>query len=215
MKHRRFAKVFGIGLPKTGTTTLSAMLERLGYAHAPYDLGLIERVADGDTASLWPFIERYDAFGDWPWPVVYPEVDAALPGSAFILTVRKDGPTWLESAQKHESIRSASTGLDLEGPASRISRRIWGHADVFEDADAQVTAYLAHREGAHAHFRHRPDQFLEVCWETGSGWADLCDFLGHPVVEGPLPHENASADRARRMGGFQRRVRRLLRRLIA
>ena len=51
-------------------------------------------------------------------------------------------------------------------------------------------------------FRARPGDLLNVCWETGSGWQELCAFLGKPVPEIPFPHENKASDRrVRRLRG--------------
>jgi hypothetical protein len=214
MHQRRFPKIFGIGLPKTGTTTLGAMLKRLGYNHAPYDFELIGRVADGEMAGLSAQIGRYDSFEDWPWPAVYQAVDAAAPGSAFVMTLRKDGATWLESAQKHQRIKS-SAGIARPGPASRLSRQFIGPYNVFDHPEKLIEFYRSHRDGVRRHFRDRPEQLIEVCWETGSGWRELCTFLGHPIVEDGLPHENSSETRARRAAWLPRKVRRLMHRIGA
>lgn len=208
-------KVFGIGLPKTGTTTLGAMLRQLGYAHAPYDTALIGAVAEGDMAALRRHLDRYDTFEDWPWPAVYKEADAACPDSAFVLTLRKDVGTWLRSSQKHEALAKARRQDDARpnDPATRLSLRYVGAYDALDHADRMAAFYEEHTAAVRRHFADRPEQLIELCWETGSGWPELCAFLGHPVVPGPVPHANSSQTRAREASWLRGKVRGLRRRL--
>lgn len=195
---RREAKVFGIGLPKTGTTTLGAMLRRLGYDHAPYDPDLIRRVALGERDALWRCVAAHQSFEDWPWPAVFEEVDRATPGALFVLTLRKDPATWLASSQRHMRLNIERYGPDGVGPARMLSETLWGPINPLDHPERMCAFYDAYAARVRAHFRDRPDRLLELCWETGDGWAELCRFLDRPLVEGPLPHENSSENRARR-----------------
>jgi hypothetical protein len=34
---------------------------------------------------------------------------------------------------------------------------------------------------------------LEICWEKGHGWKELCAFLGKDIPKIALPHENKSS----------------------
>ena len=38
-----------------------------------------------------------------------------------------------------------------------------------------------------------PDQNLLV-WNLKDGWEPLCKFLGEPIPDGPIPHENMTGD---------------------
>jgi hypothetical protein len=58
-------KVFGIGMNKTGTTTLKACLEQLGYTVCGPDLELLRYVNRGELGSVFEFAENYDGFQDW------------------------------------------------------------------------------------------------------------------------------------------------------
>ena len=93
-------KVFGIGFYKTGTSSLAAALNHLGY-----NVTGPNGVADADIAQKFEEMAfrlagRYDAFQDWPWPLVYQQMDKRYPGSKFILTERPV-EKWLQSALKH------------------------------------------------------------------------------------------------------------------
>ena len=73
--------IFGIGLSRTGTTSLHHALELLGYRSAPSSAALLDDQYDR-------LLDRYDAFTDNPIPFMYRDLDARYPGSKFILTTR-------------------------------------------------------------------------------------------------------------------------------
>ena len=87
-------KVFVIGSNKTGTTSLGAALNNLGY-----QLGnqleaemLIDDWAKRDFRRIIKYCRTADAFQDIPFSLnfTFQAVDAAFPGSKFILSVRDD-----------------------------------------------------------------------------------------------------------------------------
>ncbi|ETO36168.1 NAD dependent epimerase/dehydratase [Reticulomyxa filosa] len=117
-KHQ--GKVFGIGLMKTGTTTLVKALELMGYGcyrDSCLHLGLWKYVQD--ASMVWKSINditmdifqhdeligkfrntslRAQAFGDSPWCFLFVIFDKWYPNSKFILTIR-DSPAQI--AQSH------------------------------------------------------------------------------------------------------------------
>src|SRR5262249_40047767 len=96
------AKIFGLGLSKTGTSSLQAALRTLGYRAAHFlehrDEGRGEAWLAGDFET--DCLASYDAALDLPVPVFYAQLDQRYPGSRFILTVREMA-SWLESVRKH------------------------------------------------------------------------------------------------------------------
>ncbi len=87
-------KVFGIGLNKTGTKTLGACLVHFGYNHKSVDAPAFELYKKGDLNGLFEIIDKYDSFEDWPWPLIYKEIDEKFRDSKFILTTRKTPEIW-------------------------------------------------------------------------------------------------------------------------
>lgn len=195
---RKFDKVFGVGLPKTGTTTLGAMLRRLGYNHAPYDRQLILRYLEGDRSALAVAIERYDSFEDWPWPLAYAELAEFAPDAAFILTVRKDAPTWIGSATKHSAVSAVQADATKRRIQTEVVQRVFGAGSPETHPEQWMAAYQDHNARVRRFFDSRADRFIELCWETGQGWPELCAFLGHPIVDESLPHENSHESRRQR-----------------
>jgi hypothetical protein len=175
-------KIFGIGLNKTGTTTLGLCLQHFGYRHTTSNLELTRMVERNELESVLRFAEEYDSFEDWPWPLIYREVDERFPGSKFILTVRRTPETWLRSLQKHAL---------LTGP-TEFRRIAYGFSTPDGHEAEHLARYEEHNRSVRRYFADRPLDFLEICWETGSGWAQLADFLGHETPNLPLPHANRS-----------------------
>ena len=95
-------KIFGIGLNKTGTTTLGQAGRMLGLSCTSCSPSLLRQIVkDRDMSSVAEAVGAYDLFEDWPWPLIYKQLDEMFPGSKFILTTRKSEEAWLNSLKKH------------------------------------------------------------------------------------------------------------------
>ena len=193
-------KIIGIGLNKTGTTTLGVCLRQWGFKHISCNKEAFDLWKTGDYPALLKWVEAFDSFEDWPWPLIYREIDQAFPGCKFILTRRKDEKTWFKSLCKH---------AERTGP-TEFRKRIYGY-EMPEGHEAEhIRFYRAHNEAVRTYFEQRPGDLLEVCWEEGDGWRELAGFLGYPLPDIPFPHANktpAFGDGARE---FYRGLRRWL-----
>jgi hypothetical protein len=179
-------KVFGIGFHKTGTTSLGAALEHLGYdvcrgarplREALGHRRLMELLREHSVGPVVDVADRFDACVDNPWFMLYRELDRRFPGSKFILTVR-DESQWLASALRYygesrSELRQWIYGADAGSPI--------GNEETY------LCHYRLHNENVRTHFEDRPGQLLIVDW-TSSGWATLTRFLGHEPPEVPFPH---------------------------
>lgn len=180
----RRPKVFGIGWAKTGTTTLGACLRRLGYDHQGQNLTLVDGIMRGDLAKALRIAAAKESFEDWPWLLIFRELDAAFPGSRFILTTRDPG-RWLASYRAMLAAEGEPTA-----EMARFRAFLYG-MDVRSATDAElVDRFLRHRDEVLAHFEGRPHDLLVVDLERGDGWAEVCGFLGLPQPDEPFPHLN-------------------------
>jgi hypothetical protein len=86
--------VFGIGLSRTGTGSLSSALNILGWKtiHFPSDSLTFQNLCYGNFNL--PILQSYNAITDTPAAAYFAQFDITFPGSKFILTVR-DVDTWL------------------------------------------------------------------------------------------------------------------------
>lgn len=171
-------KVFGIGFQKTGTKTLRKVYWELGYTVKSGGSEIVPRLMQGDLTPAYELADAHDAFEDHPWPNLYKAMDVRYPGSKFILTTR-DEASWIASAVNHLGClpdKSQTYTYGIGFPA--------GYEDVF------LNRFRSHYAEVREYFRDRPGDLLEVCWEDGSGWKEICGFLGKPVPDAAFPHAN-------------------------
>lgn len=176
-------KIFGVGLPKTGTTSLTAALEILGFRAAHCIPALPWQRGDFEEDLL----KEWDAVTDTPVPIYFPALDLRYPGSKFILTVRESSP-WLASICRHQQ------GTLTESPADRARAMVRLLTYGMESFNEPRYRYLqeTHDRNVRWYFRDRPQDLIELDICNGEGWGKLCAFLGRPVPSVPFPHENAS-----------------------
>lgn len=199
-------KYICIGFQKTGTTTMGAALRTLGFHVAGYEL---QRQLDNDE-SLHPLtvekivplardvLDSADVFEDNPWPLVYQQVDQAVPGMKYILTIR-DADAWYQSHLRH-----------FGGWRTKINDFIYGNGDPKGQEEQFKARYKAHNLEAQAYFRDRPQDFLVFDMAKGDGWQKLCAFTGKPVPPEPFPHKNSSRKRERKLSWKFKRLKRWL-----
>jgi 3'-phosphoadenosine 5'-phosphosulfate (PAPS) 3'-phosphatase len=179
------SKIFGIGLSKTGTTSLAHALEILGYRTKDY-MG-VSRYTRADLSSIdFDVLDQYDALTDTPIPSFYRELDARYPDSKFILTIRdRDG--WLKSCKKQFTQRLA----DKQNEAHKLLFLDLYGTDVY-DEQKFTRGYEAFVGGVMEHFKNRPLDLLVINIASGEGWDKLCPFLGKPTPDVPFPKANVT-----------------------
>lgn len=178
---RSFNKVFGIGLSRTGTTSLDAALWHLGLesAHNPSPAAMIH----GDFRAL----EALDAGTDISVASVFKALDKSFPNSKFVLTVR-DPMQWLQSAINH--ISNIPTQLDA-GESGAL--RLHTYGAVRPTPDQLLAAYRAHISAVSEYFADRPKDWIVMDVTNGDGWERLCPFLKLEQPKIDFPNTNSSS----------------------
>lgn len=202
-------KVFGIGLNKTGTSSLKVALRRLGFNHCRRQGRLAHACFEGDWPTLFETTDAFESFEDWPWPLMYRELFARYGDSArFVLTTRKSPEIWVESLKKHARV-TKSGGI--------IRKKIYGYRYPHGVEAAHMAFYEKHNAEVRAFFAEQaPHLLLDVCWENGDGWPELCTFLGEPLRRTKFPHANREGSATpdpEVIAENERRIRRQLRNL--
>lgn len=186
-------RLFGIGLHKTGTTSLHEAFRILGYesAHwlsAPWAKAIWREVRlSGRSTTL----ERSYAVSDLPIPVLYERLDKAYPGSKFILTVRPERK-WLKSVENHfnAACNPVRAGWDYDVFSNMIHSQIYGRKDFH--AETFLARYRKHNAEVLEYFKNRPGDLLVMNVDHGAGWKELCTFLDKPIPDVPYPVRNRS-----------------------
>ena len=172
-------KVFCVGFHKTGTKSLARALQILGYRVTGPDGARDPRIAERALPMALDIASRFDAFNDNPWSVLYREMDAAFPGSRFILT-RRSPDSWIASVVRYFGDERTPMREWIYGP---------GRGAPLGNERAYLGRYRRHNADVVAHFSGR-GCLLTMDITAGDGWEMLCDFLGRPVPDRPFPHVN-------------------------
>jgi hypothetical protein len=173
-------KVVCIGLGKTGTTSFSQAMIELGYRHCGHGARLPKLGTSlGLDLGINLALRYYDSFDDFPWPYLYRKISLKYPNAKFVLTRRKSSEVWLKSLEKAYS-RKGPTYEKFEN---------YGYFSVYQNPQHHVRLYESHLNAVRSYFSGSP-KLLEVCWEDGDGWNELCGFLGKNVPKTPFPIAN-------------------------
>lgn len=174
-------KVFGIGLARTGTTSLNQALNILGYRsiHFPYP---------------WSDLSGYDAATDTSCTLHYKDLARRNPEARFVLTVR-DIDSWTRSMEwlfatrtKPGCVRPAEEQAKINGLIARIHRELHGTARF--EPEVLAKAYRRHEDEVTKHFSAEAGRLLRMNIAGGEGWEKLCPFLGKEIPAVPFPHLN-------------------------
>lgn len=172
------SKVFCIGFHKTGTTSMKVALETLGYRVTGPNGVRDPEIGKNVLSMASELVQRFDAFQDNPWPVLYRELDRRYPGSKFILTLR-DEESWIRSQVRHFG--------QNETP---MRKWIYGVGCPAGNEKAYLERFNRHNDEVVKYFADRPNDFLVMDLASGDGWSKLCPFLGLDIPREPFPHVN-------------------------
>jgi hypothetical protein len=184
---KRF-KVFGVGLSRTGTRSLTEALHVLGFdtVHYPTDRATLDTLIRGD--ARFPLLEHYDGITDITVAPYYEDLDHAWPGSKFVLTVR-DEDSWLRSCHNHWTNPWAykKEGKGKEHQVYMDTQRFLEaavYASYKFNEDRFRRAYHRHVDNVTRYFTGRQGDLLVLDIVAGNGYEQLAPFLDVPV-----PHQ--------------------------
>jgi hypothetical protein len=201
-------KVIGVGVGRTGTLSLKAALERLGFGpcfHGRHVLDHPDRLPTWQAAAAGAPVDwsalfaGYSSSVDWPGAAFWRPLAEAFPNAKLILTVR-DADSWYDSVSATifrmfgdgpPDARVAEARLLVPGLGTFTAfhrQMIWSgfFGGRFTDREYAIRVYEEHNAAVR---RAIPgDRLLTI--SPGDGWAPLCSFLGVAVPPDPYPHLN-------------------------
>jgi len=206
---REYDKVFCIGFPKTGTTTMEKLLFQFGFKLGDQAVAEILAFDWGirkDTDRIIKYCYTADAFQDSPfgYPELYKKLDKAFPGSKFILTVRDTPESWYTSmvkynTKKHSSDKNRPPDIkDLKDGLYRYKGYLydsfcyrWNYPTTpLFDKSHYIQSYLNHIQDVRNYFKDRPDDLIEINVSQHADFDRLCDFLKVKTNLKRFPWEN-------------------------
>jgi hypothetical protein len=177
-------KIVGVGMHKTGTTSLGAALRLLGYRMLGWNNVSASLYKRGHSDALIDVMNDFDGFEDAPWYLLYEKAYERFPDVKFVLTTRSDMDAWYNSLVKH---------LERSPPGQfSFIDTIYGTLDITNNRQLFIDTHLEHIDKVCRFADRHNVPLLKVCWENGDGWPELCTFLGKPAPEAPFPHLNAA-----------------------
>lgn len=206
-------EVIGAGFGRTGTASLKAALERLGYDpcyHMFEVLGAPERMKDwqhaldGGDVDWDGVFAGYRATVDWPGAAFWRRLVEHYPQAKVVLSVR-DPHRWYASTYNtiYQLAIRETPPPEMDEMQWRqfrdtllptIREMIWDgtFGGRFDDEAHAIDVFERHN----AEVRECvPDDRLLV-YRTGGGWGPLCDFLGVDVPSQPYPQVNETGSLA-------------------
>lgn len=179
-------KVFILGWQKTGTTSIHRALEILGYrvlANVEYYNSW--KAGAATLSDLLTVVNNYDATKDYPWSLLYKQLDTTFPNSQFILTIR-DTESWFESLRQHITRNPGQPSNNFlygEHLSSNFTQTQRAHVQrLYEQHNKSVLNYFSNR-----------DDLLVLNLEQHADWENLCSFLDldrNVIADQTFPREN-------------------------
>jgi hypothetical protein len=193
-------KVIGAGISRTGTMTMQAALETLGYhcyhmsevSKEPSHLDAWYQFVTGQAPMDWhALFRKFEATVDAPACWYYQELMEAFPDAKVILTLR-------EPERWYASFVTLRNTVNRFRPVSRLipkMAKMYRFIDVLVeqrygrslDRESCIRVFNEHNAAVQ---RLVPPERLLV-FRVADGWKPLCRFLGCAVPEDiPFPHLN-------------------------
>lgn len=208
-------KIIGAGFPRTGTLSLKAALEILGYGKclhmsdvlfSPKQVSFWHDISEGEPTDWDVVFDGYQSCVDFPAALYYRELHAKYPEAKVILTVRPP-EVWYDSMLRtlYQLEKAVPAWLQMLFPrvgrlADMADRLVWNglFEGQFTNPRHAITEYERHIDDV----KHAIPRGQLLVMDVKDGWAPLCVFLGVPEPDMPFPRVNDKAE-------FQKLIKRL------
>lgn len=214
-------KVIGAGFGRTGTFSLKAALEELGFGPCYHMFEIIEdttraagwsELTRGGEADLTSMLEGFESAVDWPACAYWEQIAKEFPDAKIVLTVR-DPDSWYRSMQEMQRSGGEVFGSAANDPAASAETR----AAMLRLGDlVNRVIWFGTFRGRFANAEHAKKVFTEhnqyvqevvpadrlLVFRAEQGWGPLCEFLEVPEPVGkPFPRLNDIDALGQRIGG--------------
>ena len=187
----------GVGLSRTGTTSLHAAMTNLGFRSLHWEPQRLRAVVHGaESNPSFRYYDDCDCIFDVPHAYFFKEIGAAYRGLKYILTVRNEDD-WFRSIVRHYASLPDSFSPHELWEASELQKLVYGSGSFPElDGFYRLPPFLYKKKfrdwNDHVRASIAPQDLLEIDVCAGQGWESLCPFVGRPLPDMPFPHENGT-----------------------
>ncbi|MCB9432212.1 MAG: sulfotransferase family protein [Ardenticatenaceae bacterium] len=198
-------KVIGSGFGRTGTMSMKAALEQLGFGPC-YHMDEValnkERteawyhISQGKPANWQKIFQNYESAVDFPASVLYKEILAAFPEAKVVHTVREP-EKWYASTMDTIYL---TVGSNVFPKWVQRMVKMFGQWVTMSDTliwNGLFEGQFENRQRAIEIFNERTEEVKRtvpadqlLVFSVKEGWEPLCQFLGVPVPDTPFPHVN-------------------------
>lgn len=200
--------VIGAGFGRTGTLSLKAALERLGFGPChhmvelfqhPEQIPVWDRAVDGAKVDWDKLLAGYRSAVDWPACHFWRELADRYPAAKVILTVREP-QAWYRSARAtiFRFMEEPPNDDPVQQAQGRLVRKMilqQTFGGSTDDPELAIGVLRMHEEEVKR--RIEPERLLVL--DVAEGWPPLCRFLGVPEPEEPFPRANSKEEFEGRM----------------
>jgi hypothetical protein len=184
-------KTFGIGLPKTGLTSMLFFARELGVNARGRDRKGLGLLRAGRYEELLRRFEEAEFWCDLPVPLMYKLAFGRFPGARFVLTVRRDSRTWYESLLRHNRFAH---------PLKHKHHWVFGRYYPHGFAAEHMAYYERHNAEAERWLGARGAPLLILEVDRPGATQAFAGFLGLATDREEFPRENVSAEREAKDG---------------
>ena len=198
-------ELIGAGLGRTGTLSLKAALERIGYGPCYH---MIEVLVAPERGRHWleqtrsgshdwdAIFHGYRATVDWPAAAFWRELVERYPDAKVLLSLR-DADRW------YDSVMNTIYHTLTQEPPERAPEALRDFHKMVYPLIFERTFEGRLKDRAHAKrvFEKHNQAVIDaipasrlLVYQPGDGWEPLCRFLHMPVPDEDFPHLNDTAE---------------------
>ncbi|XP_002122455.3 uncharacterized protein LOC100184414 [Ciona intestinalis] len=207
-------KVILVGLPKTGTKTMHAAFDAIGYGvydimehfwcHGDYWMKFWN--GKGTIDDLKEMYKDVDACVDGPIFYYWEEILQAYPDVKIVLTLRDEDKWWKSLKQQVDNIKGSKmyrammilspTGRRFDAFVQRLTMVEFGSMldySRFFNSNVELNEMICRRtfRQSNSYIMQKAPKENLLVFRVSEGWGPLCKFLGVPIPDTPFPHKNA------------------------
>ncbi|MEM8534846.1 MAG: sulfotransferase family protein [Chloroflexota bacterium] len=190
-------RVIGVGLGRTGTTSIQRALEHLGYHTYNFEAVMQHQHFDAwrdivqEQTPDWDAIfGGYDASISWPACFFYQELHIAYPDAQFILTTREP-ERWAASVKRvlpHMAKLQAFRFIPrVQAMVNLMNAMLIPKFGSFDPDTSRLISLIEEHNRAVRSYIPSPKLLI---YEVKDGWEPLCAFLDCPIPSTDFPYEN-------------------------